>query len=151
MALLISAVLAAVDQWVTFFAPGPEWALHHRSQLWFIGSCLLLAVLLPLARVPSWAVAVEAGVFGGGVLGNLVSAAANDHDIPNPLLLGSGSGPATFRGIAFNPADAFVLAGNLMLVATLIVLTIRNRDRLPREATLVRAFRRSLRGRGDRR
>ena len=47
-------------------------------------------------------------------------------------------------GIAFNAADVFILVGNLVLMVSLMVVTIRHRDRLipPRrwKAALRRRF-----------
>jgi hypothetical protein len=135
--LVIALALAAVDLWVKFVLPTPEWALHQRSNVWFFGSCLLLVAALPLARLRSNTVTVAAGIFNGGVLGNLISASDDDLVVPNPILIGNHT-----NGIAFNLADAFILTGNLMLMATLIALTIRNRHRLPRSATAFRRLRR---------
>jgi lipoprotein signal peptidase len=126
--LVIAAVLAVLDQYVKFEIPTPSFAQHHRSELWFFGSCALLLSVLPLARIPSNTVAASAGVFSGGVLGNLISAGANGFVVPNPLVIG------TRTGIAFNLADTFVLAGNLMLMASLMSVTVRYRDRLGRQA-----------------
>jgi hypothetical protein len=122
--LLIAAALAVVDQYVKLQLPTPDWADHHRSELWFLASCLLLVAVMPLSRLPSNMVTAGAGIFSGGVLGNLISAGANGFVVPNPLVIGSQT------GVAFNLADTFVLAGNLMLMVSLIVLTLRYRDRL---------------------
>ena len=126
--LVIAALLAVVDQYVKFEIPTPSFAQHQRSEFWFLGSCALLLSVPPLARVPSNSVAASAGIFSGGVLGNLISAGANGFVVPNPLVIGSRT------GIAFNLADTFVLAGNLMLMASLMTVTIRYRDRLGRQA-----------------
>lgn len=123
--LVIAATLALVDQYVKLKLPTQTWAVHHRSDLWFLGSCLLLMALMPLARLPSNIVTAAAGIFAGGVLGNLISAGADGLEVPNPLVIGSRT------GVAFNLADTFVLTGNVMLMASLIVLTLRYRDRLP--------------------
>jgi hypothetical protein len=135
--LLITTTLAAVDLWVKFALPTPEWALHQRSNVWFIGSLLLLFGALPLAKLPSNAVTVAAGIFDGGVLGNVLSASGDHYVVPNPLLIGN-----QINGIAFNLADLFILVGNLMLMAALIVLVVRNRHLLPSEAQAVRRWRR---------
>ena len=37
--LVIAAVLAVLDQYVKFEIPTPSFAQHHRSELWFFGSC----------------------------------------------------------------------------------------------------------------
>ena len=123
--LVIAATLALSDQYVKLKLPTQMWAVHHRSSLWFLGSCLLLVALLPLARLPSNIVTAAAGIFAGGVLGNLISAGAHGFDVPDPLVIGNRT------GVAFNLADTFVLTGNLLLMASLIVLTLRYRDRLP--------------------
>ena len=125
--LMIAVSLAAVDLWVKFKVPTPPWALHQRSDVWFFGSLVLMFAALPLARLPSTTVTIGAGIFNGGMLGNLISA-SNDHlEVPNPILIGHQTG-----GIAFNLADSFILTGNLILMVSLCVLTVRYRDRLPK-------------------
>ena len=131
--LLISLTLAAVDLWSKLLLPSPEWALHQRSNIWFIGSCALLVAAPALARLRSTSVTIAAGIFNGGVLGNVLSA-SNDHlVVPNPILIGN-----QINGVAFNLADLFILSGNLMLMAALIVLVIRNRTRLPKSSQVLR-------------
>jgi lipoprotein signal peptidase len=134
--LLITTTLAAIDLWSKLLLPTPEWALHQRSNIWFIGSCLLLVAALPLARLPSTSVTIAAGIFNGGVLGNVLSASDDHLVVPNPILIGS-----RVNGVAFNLADLFILTGNLMLMATLIVLVIRNRERLPKSSQVIRRLR----------
>jgi hypothetical protein len=124
--LVISVSLAAVDLWVKFKLSTPPWAVHQRTDLWFFGSLVLMLAALPLARLPSNTVTIAAGIFNGGILGNLISASTDHLAVPNPILIGQRTG-----GIAFNLADAFILTGNLMLMVSLCVLTIRYRDRLP--------------------
>jgi hypothetical protein len=140
--LLIALALALVDQYVKLQIPTPDWADHHRSELWFLASCVLLVAVMPLSRLPSNSVTAGAGIFAGGVLGNLISAGANGFVVPNPLVIG------THTGVAFNLADTFVLAGNLMLMGSLIVLTLRYRDRLRRDP-LEQALRRTIRRRAS--
>lgn len=123
--VLIALALAAVDQWVKFKVSTPYWAVHHRSDLWFAGSCVLLVAILPLTRLPSRAVAIAAGVFAGGVLGNLLSASTDGLYVPNPIIIMHGMG-----GVAFNPADTFILTGNLALVMALITVCFRYREQL---------------------
>ncbi len=123
--LLIALTLTAVDQWVKLTVSTPYWALHHRSDLWFTGSCALLVAIVPLTRVPSRAVAIAAGIFAGGVLGNLLSASTDGLYVPNPIIIMHGMG-----GVAFNPADTFILFGNLALTMALIAVCVRYRKQL---------------------
>jgi hypothetical protein len=129
--LIVAGSLAAVDLWVKFAVPTPPWALHQRSDVWFLGSCFLLLASLALARLPSNTVTIAAGIFNGGILGNLLSASTDHLEVPNPILIGQQTG-----GVAFNLADAFILTGNLMLMVSLCVLTVRYRDRLPQRQGL---------------
>jgi lipoprotein signal peptidase len=123
--LVVATALAAIDQWVKLSVSTPVWAEHHRSGAWFAGSCAVLIAILPLTRLPSRAVAIAAGVFAGGVLGNLISAGTDGLYVPNPLIIMHGMG-----GVAFNPADTFILAGNLSLMAALISVCLRYRVEL---------------------
>jgi lipoprotein signal peptidase len=123
--LLIAAVLAAIDQTVKHTVSTPIWAVHHRSGIWFVGSCLVLVAVLPLTRLPSRGLAIAAGVFAGGVLSNLLSASADGLNVPNPIIIMHGMG-----GLAFNPADAFIEAGNLALMGMLVSICLRHRDAL---------------------
>jgi hypothetical protein len=129
IAVVIALMVSCIDLWVKAALPTPDWALHQRSIQWVLGSWLLLFSILPLARVPSNAVAVGAGMFSGGVLGNLISAGTDHLAVPNPLLLQTNAG-----GFAFNLADAFIVGGNLILMIALSELVIRHRARLPRHA-----------------
>lgn len=122
---LIASTLASFDLWLNVFLPTPDWAFHQRSALWAIGCAALLIAIVPLTRLPSSGVTIGAGFLGGGVLGNLISGAADHLAVPNPLLVMTGNG-----GIAFNPADTFILGGNLILVVTLCSLVIRHRGSL---------------------
>jgi hypothetical protein len=119
-------VLSAVDLHVKSVLATPPWAYHQRSGAWIAACLFTLAAAAAVTRVPSLAVAVGAALLSGGVLGNLVSARLNHDAVPDPLLLGSPS-----RGIAFNLADVFTLAGIVVLIGSLMLVVIRNRDRLP--------------------
>jgi hypothetical protein len=137
--LVVAISLAAIDLYVKFTVPTPDWALHQRSDIWFVGSLLLMLGSLAFARLPSTTDTIAAGIFNGGILGNLLSASTDHLEVPNPILIGQRTG-----GIAFNLADAFILTGNLMLMVSLCVLTIRHRDRLPqREGFRLRRQRRA--------
>jgi hypothetical protein len=136
-----AAALAAVDLTVKATHSIPPWYLHQRTNAWVALSIALLVGVLELARIPSRTVALAAGVMSGGVLGNLLSARWNDNRVPNPLRLGDG-----VSVIAFNLADVWFLVGNLMLMASLMIVTIRHRDRLIPPREWERALRRRLRG-----
>ena len=87
---------------------------------------MLIAAAVPLLRLPSWSVAVAAGVMAGGTLGNLVSALVYGGNVPNPILIGDYDD----RGIALRFADLFTFFGILALTVSLVVVSIRHRDRL---------------------
>lgn len=123
--LVIAAGLAAIDQWVKLEVPTPAWAVHHRSDLWFLSSCVVLVAILALTRLPSRGLSIAAGFLAGGVLGNLLSASSDGRDVPNPIIVMHGMG-----GVAFNPADAFIEAGNVALIGTLVYISLRHREEL---------------------
>ena len=122
---LLATTLACFDLWLNVLLPSPDWAQHHRSALWAIGCTVVLAAVIPLTRVRSSAVTIGAGIFAGGVLGNLVSGASDHLVVPNPLMLEMGHG-----GIAFNLADTFILIGNLVLMVSLCTFAVRHREQL---------------------
>ena len=132
-------MLASVDLVVKFKVPTESWAFHHRSQAWFVLSVVVLVGGFSLALVRSRAVALAAGVMCGGVIGNLVSARADENWVPNPLVIGNYE-----RGLAFNLADVFFLAGNVLLMAALIMMIVRRRDRLAPPRAWERALLRQL-------
>ncbi|MBA2384279.1 MAG: hypothetical protein H0V68_06405 [Actinobacteria bacterium] len=135
-----AAVLMAADLSVKAAVPTAPWHFHERSSAWE-GMCVVLLLgALALARIPSRAVAIGAGVMSGGVAGNLLSARANENGVPNPLVLGDYA-----AGIAFNVADVFILVGNVILMVSLMAVTIRHRDRLIPPRQLRAALRRRLR------
>jgi lipoprotein signal peptidase len=117
----------------------PLWAFHHRSYGWVALSIAVLAGAVLLTLVPSRAVAVAAGVMSAGAIGNLISARLYGNRVPNPLVIGSYE-----RGFAFNLADVFFLAGNLLLTAALVVMVVRRRDRLAPPRAWERALLRQL-------
>lgn len=132
-----AVTIAAVDLTLKALVPTDPWLLHQRSGAWVDLSAVLLVVLLLLARLPSRLVAAAGGMFGGGVLGNLISARWNDGRVPNPFVVVGNDGV-----LAFNLADVFVLLGIVLLTASLVRVTIRNRDVLPQSTLPVRALRR---------
>ena len=122
--LTLAMLFAAVDQWVKLSLTTPDWAYHHRSDVWFVGSCMLLVGVAALSLVPSRMVAVGAALLAGGVLGNVLSASADGFDVPNPLYIGHS------YGVAFNVADVLILVGNVTLMLSLSAIVIKNRERL---------------------
>jgi lipoprotein signal peptidase len=134
-----AVVLVAVDQIAKAAVSTPSWAYHHRSFAWVALSIAVLVGAFCLTFVPSHAVAVAAGVMSAGAIGNLISARLNGNRVPNPLVIGNYE-----RGFAFNLADVFFLAGNLLLTATLIVMLVRRRDRLAPPRAWERALFRQL-------
>jgi uncharacterized membrane protein len=135
-----AAVLASIDQVVKATVTTPWWAFHHRSHGWVALSIALLVGALLLTLVPSRAVALAAGMMSGGAIGNLVSARWDENYVPNPLVIGHYG-----RGFAFNLADVFFMLGIVLLMSTLIVMTVRNRDRLAPPRPWERALLRQLR------
>jgi hypothetical protein len=123
--VMAATALAAADLDLKSAVATPWWAYHYRPGSWVALCVVILLGALALARVPSWGVAVSAGILSGGVLGNLVSARLNGEYVPNPIVVGN-----RFHGVAFNLADIFTLVGIFALMASLIVVTVRNRDRL---------------------
>jgi hypothetical protein len=138
---LLATTLACFDLWLNAFLPSPDWAQHHRSALWAIGCLVVLGAVVPLTRLQSSAVTIGAGIFAGGVLGNLISGASDHLTVPNPLLLTTRGG-----GIAFNLADTFIITGNVILMVALCALAIRNREELHTRGLIS-----SVRGRGSHR
>jgi lipoprotein signal peptidase len=74
-------------------------------------------------RIPSRTIVLGAGIAAGGALGNLLSALIWAEGVPDPLVSGR---------IAFNLADAFVLAGDALLLCGAAIFALRNRDALHR-------------------
>jgi len=135
--LALAALLSAADLAHKASAQTPPWAFHTRSTAWVALSLALLGAVVALTRVPSYLVAVAAGIFAGGVLGNLMSGLLNGLAVPDPLILTTGGG-----FVAFNLADVFVLIGIMSLTAALVVTMIRHRDSLRPPRGWERALRR---------
>ena len=82
--LCVALPLAAADLFVKATAPTADWAYHQRSLGWLALSIALFGGMVLIARVPSLLVAPAAGVLAAGVLGNCLSAAYNQMEVPNP-------------------------------------------------------------------
>jgi lipoprotein signal peptidase len=108
-----AAALAAADLALKAAVATPSAYQHARSPAWAALSLALLAACIAAARVDSSLLAVASGVTAGGVCGNGVSWLVHDGSVPDPLFVDFGG------GIAFNLADAFVVAGLLAQVAAL--------------------------------
>jgi hypothetical protein len=129
--LCVAVPLAAVDLFVKATIPTQPWAYHPRSIAWLLLSFALFGGMVLIAQIPSLLVAPAAGVLAAGILGNSLSAAWNDMEVPNPLLAGGNNAI-----IAFNLADIWALTGILALVLTIGIWLIRNRDLLPQTTAL---------------
>ena len=121
----LMALLASVDLWYKAATPTPPWAYHTRSTAWVALSLALLGAVVALTRIPSFPVAITAGILAGGVLGNLVSGMLNSLAVPDPIVAATGHGVT-----AFNLADVFVFTGLLSLTTALVVTAIRHRESL---------------------
>jgi hypothetical protein len=134
--LSVAVPLAAADLWVKAAEPTAPWAYHHRSGSWLLLSLALLAATVMVTRIPSSAVPPAAGVLAGGLLGNTLSAAWNGMTVPNPLVV---TGEQSV--VAFNLADVWALAGIVLLMASIGIWLVSNRELLPTTAQARNALR----------
>lgn len=132
IAVGLTAALAAVDLAVQASVRGDPALAHHRTVAWMALSFAILAAVLGSAALPSRPLAWSAGVLGGGLAGNLGSALLHHRTIPNPFVAGD---------IAFNLADAFVVAGLVLGGAAAMLLADRYRNLLPQHTIPVRLAR----------
>jgi hypothetical protein len=137
--LVLAVPLAAADLAHKAVVETPFWAYHVRSGGWVVLSLGVLAGCLLLARVPSLVVAVGAGILAGGVAGNVGSALTSEQGVHNPIVLETDS-----HVIALNLADVFTLTGIALLMSSLVVVSVRNRERLLPPRSFVRALRRRV-------
>ena len=113
--LVTALVLAGTDLVVQAAVAADSSFAHHRSYAWVEVSVGLFVFALLLARLPSRLLAAGAGVFAGGLLGNLVSAAMHGRAVANPFVVGD---------VAFNLADVFVLAGIVLTIVATMRLAV---------------------------
>jgi len=132
IAVAVMVALAAADLAVQASLPADPAFAHHRTQAWMGLSFGILLLVLLSARLPSRLLALGAGVFAGGLAGNLGSAALHHRVIPNPFVAAD---------IAFNLADVFVVAGLLLSAVACMRLAVRFRHLLPTHTIPVRIAR----------
>lgn len=135
IAVVVALALAGVDQLVDAVAGSDPSTAHMRSVGWVAASLALLVVAAVLVRLPSRLLAFGAGVFAGGLLGNVVSAGVHGRAVPNPFVAGE---------VAFNLADVCVLAGIVLVIVASMRLARRYRHLLPRHTIPVRIVRYAL-------
>lgn len=112
---LVAAPLALVD--LAQKASEPVYG-HPRSVGYVVlALALCAAIFVVVPRVPSRVLAIGGGIAAAGAIGNLVSAVAWRHGVPNPIVDG---------GIAFNLADIWALAGAVALVAGALLHAARH-------------------------
>jgi lipoprotein signal peptidase len=105
-----------------------EHAEFHHARTPFVGvlmAALVAALVALVPRIPSNAAALGAGIACGGALGNLVSLFVWSQGVPDPLVLAGDT-----HGLAFNLADLFALAGDVLLLSAAAIYGVRQRDRL---------------------
>ena len=123
--MLTGAVaLAAVDLSVNSTLADTAPLYHHRSSSWAALCVVVFVAALGISRLPSLGVKVGAVLLCGGLLGNLVSAHQHAGSVPDPLWIGTRD-----AGLAFNLADVYTLTGIVVLIAAVMALAVRHRDR----------------------
>jgi hypothetical protein len=117
----IVAALAVVGSSLVYEMLSPTQFHHARSFVVFVLAVAIAFVLLVLApRIPSFGVALGAGIAAGGALATTISGIAWSG-VPDPLIRG---------GIAFNLSDLAIGGGDALLLASVLVYALRHRDRL---------------------
>lgn len=130
--LVTALALAGADLVVQASLAAHASFAHHRSYAWVEVSVGLSFFALLLARPPSRLLAAGAGVFAGGLLGNLASAAMHGRTVANPFVVGD---------VAFNLADVFVVVGIVVVIVATMRLAVRYRHLLPTHTIPVRIVR----------
>ena len=115
--LCVAIPLAAADLFVKATEPTQPWAYHQRSYGWLVLSVGTARGHVRWSRRSRPCSSRPLQAFSpAGILGNSLSAAWNDMQVPNPLR----DRRRPTRSIAFNLADVWALAG---------ILAARARDR----------------------
>ena len=130
--LVTALALGAADAVVNAAVTANASFAHHRSYGWVEVSVGLLLASPALARPPSRLLAFGAGVFAGGLMGNLTAAALHGRAIANPFVLGD---------LAFNLADIFVVTGIVLMIIATMRVAVRYRHLLPTHTIPVRIVR----------
>ena len=86
---------------------------------------VIAALVILVPRVPSNAAALGAGIACGGALGNLISLLVWSQGVPDPLVVAG-----TRQGLAFNLADLFAIAGDMLLLSAVVLYGVRHRANL---------------------
>jgi lipoprotein signal peptidase len=95
---------------------------HARTAFVALGMGAVIAALVILVpRVPSNAAALGAGIACGGALGNLISLLVWSQGVPDPLVVAG-----TRQGLAFNLADLFAIAGDMLLLSAVVLYGVRH-------------------------
>jgi hypothetical protein len=128
VAVSLALPLLLADLWLKAEAMTPDWAYHQRSAAWILMCLVLVPGLLLVTRIPAGLVPPAAGVLLAGVLGNMLSAAWNGLEVPNPILVRGDNAL-----LAFNLADLYTLVGIVLLTAAVGGWLVRNRELLPGE------------------
>jgi len=126
IALGFALPFLAADLWLKAEATTPWWAYHERSLGWVVLCTVAVVGLMLVTRIPAPLVPPAAGLLLAGVLGNVLSAAWNDLEVPNPILVHGDDAV-----LAFNLADLYALVGVVLLVAAVGGWLVRNRELLP--------------------
>ena len=119
VAIAAAAVVLAADLVHEVLTPTP---FHHaRPPAVFVLAGAIAVALLALApRIPSFGVALGAGIAAGGALGTLVSGFAWSG-VPDPFVQGS---------IAFNLSDLAIAFGDALLVGAVLLHAWTHRHEL---------------------
>ena len=100
----------------------------HHARTPFVAltmAAVIAALCILVPRVRSNTAAVGAGVACGGALGNLISLLVWSQGVPDPLVVAG-----TRQGLAFNLADLFAIAGDMLLLSAVVLYGVRHRANL---------------------
>jgi lipoprotein signal peptidase len=125
-ALLVLTAVVCMTIDLVYKTAVPAELYHARSPfIALLLGALVAALIVVVPRLPSNAAAVGAGIVCGGALGNLVSIFAWAQGVPDPLMIVGDT-----HVLAFNLADVFAVAGDVLLLSAAIIHGLRQRARL---------------------